>query len=105
MKFRISIDDSTNLGRVLASLPVRNRQARLIELATFGLIASETSNASRGFSELSPVRSNEHITDYATATATASTKATAPTSVAPIAPPASNMAGEEIIDFGDLQNI
>lgn len=38
MQFRITIDDYTKLGKLLAELPERSRQARLIELATLGLV-------------------------------------------------------------------
>lgn len=97
MKFRISIDDSTRLGMVLSSLPGRNRQARLIELATFGLMASETSNSARGFSEVNPVRLEAHIKDDA--------KFKTPSSVSSIESTANKKAEDGIIDFGDLQNI
>lgn len=97
MKFRISIDDTTRLGMVLSSLPGRNRQARLIELATFGLMACETNNSARGFSEVTPVTLRAHIKDDA--------KSTTPSSGSSIETPANNKAEDSIVDFGDLQNI
>lgn len=97
MQFKLSVDESTQLGTMLAALPPRNRQSRLIELATFGLLVSSGSVTGLGFSAATAVRLEDQLMVHP--------KEPTVTSVNSSAPAVSLSVENGTVDFGDLPDI